>query len=127
MVRTCGAFAARKTAAFLAGSREDGLIAPALFQGRINGDRPLAYVEQVLDPDDTLLIDNLSSHKKPAVARAIKAVGASVGSCRPIAPTSIPSSRCSPRSRRCAGKSSALHRCVALEECKNSSSTPGAR
>jgi len=71
-----------KTSTFLAGLREDGLIAPAVFDGPINGDRFLAYVEQVLvptlTPGDIVMMDNLSSHKKPAVLRAIEAVGASV-------------------------------------------------
>jgi len=42
----------------------------------------LAYVDQVLvptlTPDDIVVMDNLSSHKKPAVRRAIEAAGASV-------------------------------------------------
>ena len=71
-----------KTSTFLAGLREDGLIAPAVFDGPINGDRFLAYVQQVLvptlTPGDIVMMDNLSSHKKPAVLRAIEAVGASV-------------------------------------------------
>ncbi len=71
-----------KTSTFLAGLREDGLVAPAVFDGPINGDRFLAYVEQVLVPTltagDTVVMDNLSSHKKPAVLRAIEAAGASV-------------------------------------------------
>ena len=62
--------------------REDGLVAPAVFDGPINGERFLAYVEQVLVPtltaSDIVVMDNLSSHKKPAVRRAIEAVGASV-------------------------------------------------
>jgi transposase len=71
-----------KTSTFLAGLREDGMVAPAVFDGPINGDRFLAYVEQVLvptlRPDDIVLMDNLSSHKKPAVRSAIEAAGASV-------------------------------------------------
>ena len=39
-----------KTATFLAGLRQDVLPAPAVFDGPINGDRFLAYVEQILAP-----------------------------------------------------------------------------
>jgi transposase len=47
--------------------RQDGLIAPAVFDGPINADLFLAYVEQVLvptlQPDDIVVMDNLASHK----------------------------------------------------------------
>jgi transposase len=71
-----------KTSTFIAGLRQDGLVAPAVFDGAINGDLFLAYVEQVLTPaltpGDIVVMDNLSSHKKPAVRRAIEDAGASV-------------------------------------------------
>jgi transposase len=42
----------------------------------------LCYVEQVLAPTlrtgDIVVMDNLSSHKKPAVRQAIEAVGATL-------------------------------------------------
>ena len=71
-----------KTSTFLAGLRADGVVAPAVFDGAINGDLFLAYVEQVLVPTlaagDIVVMDNLSSHKKPAVRHAIEAAGASL-------------------------------------------------
>jgi len=71
-----------KTATFIAGLREDGLVAPAVFDGAINADLFLAYVEQILVPtlrqDDIVVMDNLSSHKKPAVRQAIEGAGANV-------------------------------------------------
>ena len=71
-----------KTSTFIAGLREDGLVAPAVFDGAINADLFLAYVEQVLvptlTPDDIVVMDNLSSHKKPAVRQAIEAAGATL-------------------------------------------------
>jgi transposase len=58
------------------------MVAPAVFDGAINADLFLAYVEQVLvptlTPDDIVVMDNLSSHKKPAVRQAIEQAGASV-------------------------------------------------
>jgi DDE superfamily endonuclease len=71
-----------KTSTFIAALREDGLVAPAVFGGAINGDLFLCYVEQVLAPTlrtgDIVVMDNLSSHKKPAVRQAIEAVGATL-------------------------------------------------
>ena len=71
-----------KTSTFIAGLREDGLIAPAVFDGAINGELFLAYVEQVLAPtlrpDYIVMMDNLTSHKRPAVRKAIEAAGATV-------------------------------------------------
>jgi len=71
-----------KTSTFIAGLRADGMVAPAVFDGAINADLFLAYVEQVLvptlTPDDIVVMDNLSSHKKPAVRQAIEQAGASV-------------------------------------------------
>ena len=69
-----------KTATFLAALRNDRIEAPCLFDGPINGERFLAYVEQFLAPtlkrNDIVVLDNLGSHKGKAVRRAIRAVGA---------------------------------------------------
>ena len=59
-----------KTSTFLAGLRHDRIAAPCLFDGPINGERFLAYVEQVLiptlQPGDIVVMDNLGSHKGKA-------------------------------------------------------------
>jgi transposase len=69
-----------KTATFLAALRNDRIDAPCLFDGPINGERFLAYVEQFLVPtlkhDDIVVLDNLGSHKGKAVRNAIRAAGA---------------------------------------------------
>ena len=69
-----------KTATFLAALRNDRIDAPCLFDGPINGQRFLAYVEQflapTLKPGDVVILDNLGSHKGKAVRKAIRAVGA---------------------------------------------------
>jgi putative transposase len=53
---------------------------PCLFDGPINGERFLAYVEQFLVPTlkrhDIVILDNLGSHKGKAVRAAVKAAGA---------------------------------------------------
>jgi transposase len=68
------------TSTFIAGLRQDGLVAPCVFNGAINGELFLAYVEQVLVPTliggDIVVMDNLGSHKVAGVRKAIEAVGA---------------------------------------------------
>jgi putative transposase len=69
-----------KTATFLAALRNDRINAPCVFDGPINGERFLAYVEQFVVPtlkgDDIVVPDNLGSHKGKAARNAIKAAGA---------------------------------------------------
>jgi transposase len=69
-----------KTTTFLAALRHDRIVAPCLFDGPINGERFLAYVEQelvpTLQPGDIVVVDNLGSHKGKAVRRAIRKAGA---------------------------------------------------
>jgi len=69
-----------KTQTVLAALRCDRLEAPCLFDGPINGERFLAYVERflvpALKPNDIVVADNLGSHKGKAVRRAIKSAGA---------------------------------------------------
>ena len=69
-----------KTATFLAALRNDRIEAPCVFDGPINGERFLAYVEQflvpTLKPNDIVVLDNLGSHKGKAVRNAIRAAGA---------------------------------------------------
>jgi transposase len=71
-----------KTSTFIGGPRCDGVVAPAVFDGAINGETFLAYVEQVLvptlRPGDTVIMDNLSSHKVAGVKQAIEGAGASL-------------------------------------------------
>ena len=61
-----------------------------LLDGPINARAFLAYVEQVLvpvlRPGDIVVMDNLSSHKGPAVRQAIEAAGASLLFLPPYSP-----------------------------------------
>jgi transposase len=65
---------------FLAGLRQDGLVAPCILEGAINGELFLAYVEQMLvptlSPGDIVIMDDLSSHRVAGVHKAIEAAGA---------------------------------------------------
>ena len=82
--------ARRTTTTFLAGLRRDGLTAPCVFDGPINGGLFLAWVEQFLVPTlrsgDIVVLDNLGSHKGGAVRRAIRAAGAHLLFLPPYSP-----------------------------------------
>jgi transposase len=69
-----------KTMTFLAALRCDEITAPFVLDGPINGESFLAYVEQVLAPTlkhgDIVVMDNLGSHKRAAINKAIRAKGA---------------------------------------------------
>lgn len=68
------------TTTFVAGLRADGLVAPLVLDGAINGAAFLAYMEQMLAPTlrpgDAVVMDNLGSHKVAGVQQAIEARGA---------------------------------------------------
>jgi transposase len=78
------------TSTFIAGLRHDGLIAPCVFDGAINGELFLACVEQVLVPTlragDIVVMDNLGSHKVAGVRQAIEAAGARLLYLPPYSP-----------------------------------------
>lgn len=71
-----------KTTTFIAALRHDHITAPCVFDGPINGESFLAYVEQMLaptlTPGDIVIMDNLSSHKVAGVREAIEASGATL-------------------------------------------------
>ena len=79
-----------KTTTFVAGLRIDGIAAPMVLDGPINRNAFQAYVDQVLVPalkrGDVVVMDNLSSHKGPAVRRAIEAAGANLLYLPPYSP-----------------------------------------
>lgn len=79
-----------RTLTFLAALRCDRIDAPCVFDGPINGQRFLAYVEQILVPTlsagDVVVMDNLGSHKSPAIRRAIRSVGAKLFFLPPYSP-----------------------------------------
>ena len=90
--RLCG-FAPQgrwRTLTFLGALRWDGLTAPCIFDGPINGQCFRAYVEQLLlpalRPGDIVVLDNLGSHKGQAVRRAVRAAGAHLFFLPPYSP-----------------------------------------
>ena len=70
-------FAAWKTLTFITALRCEGMTAPMLIKGAMNGEAFLAYVEQCLVPSlkrgDIVIMDNVPAHKVDGVRDAIDA------------------------------------------------------
>ena len=79
-----------KTLTFLAGLRHDGIVAPLVLDGPINGASFTAWVEQALvptlAPKDVVILDNLGSHKGDAARKAIRSAGAHLLFLPPYSP-----------------------------------------
>jgi transposase len=79
-----------KTTTFVAALRSEGLTAPMVVDGAMNGDVFVAYAEQVLAPTlrlgDIVVMDNLASHKRVAAVQAIERVGGTVVYLPPYSP-----------------------------------------
>ena len=80
----------RKTTTLVAGLRMTGMVAPMVLDGPINGEWFEACVRQVLVPElrqgGIVIMDNLSSHKRPIVREVIEAAGATVLFLPPYSP-----------------------------------------
>jgi transposase len=79
-----------KTTTVVAGLTLRGMIAPFVLAGAMNRAAFAAYVEQVLAPElrpgDIVVMDNLSSHKAPAIRTLIEAAGAELLFLPPYSP-----------------------------------------
>jgi transposase len=79
-----------KTTTFTAGLRLNGITAPFILEGPMDGDGFLAYIKQVLvptlKPGDIVIADNLPAHKVPGVQEAIENCGASLRYLPPYSP-----------------------------------------
>ena len=79
-----------KTTTFTAGLRLDGLVAPFVLDGPMNGEAFLVYIEKVLAPTlskgDMVVIDNLPAHKVAGVRKLIEAAGAKLIYLPPYSP-----------------------------------------
>jgi transposase len=69
-----------KTITLVAGVRQDGMVAPLVIDGSMDGPTFVAYLEQCLAPTlargDIVIMDNLTAHKVSGVTEAIEAAGA---------------------------------------------------
>lgn len=79
-----------KTTTFTGALRLTGMTAPFVYDGAMNGQVFLAYVEQVLvptlAPGDVVVMDNLPAHKADGVRDAIEVAGASLLYLPPCSP-----------------------------------------
>ena len=78
------------TTTFTAGLRQDGIIAPLVLDGAMNGAAFASWIEQflapLLKPGDIVIMDNLSAHKCLDVANAIEAAKAELLYLPPYSP-----------------------------------------
>ncbi len=78
------------TNTFIAGLRHDGIVAPWLLNGPMNGDAFLTYIATqlapCLSPGDIVVMDNLSTHKVKGVRKLIEATGARLLYLPPYSP-----------------------------------------
>ena len=69
-----------QTQTFIAGLKVDGIVAPFVIDGAMNGAAFDAYVRTQLaptvEPGDVVVLDNLSVHKSPRAAQALADRGA---------------------------------------------------
>ena len=86
-----------KTTTFVAGLRLDGLTAPWLIEGAMDGDAFRTYVRKVLaptlEPGDIVVMDNLPSHKVAGIEQAIAEQGAQIYYLPPYSPDLNPIER----------------------------------
>jgi transposase len=79
-----------KTTTLVAGLRRDGMTAPMVIDGAMDGEAFLAWVEQMLAPTlapgDVVVMDNLPAHKVAGVRQAIEAAGARLLYLPPYSP-----------------------------------------
>jgi transposase len=103
-------FAAWKTLTFVAALRCEGMTAPMLIKGAMNGEAFLTYVEQCLVPilqrGDIVIMDNVPPHEVGGVQAAIEAAGATLCDLPPYSPDLNPIenaySACKAFLRKCA-------------------------
>jgi transposase len=78
------------TTTFLVGIRVNTLAAPLVVDGPMNGDVFEGYIRQhlvpTLRPGDIVIMDNLSSHKRSGVRKAIESAGAELRYLPPYSP-----------------------------------------
>jgi hypothetical protein len=79
-----------KTTTFTCGLRCDGLVAPWVLEGPMNGDAFRVYIEKVLAPTlsrgDTVFIDPLQATRSPACEKRSRRWAQSSSTCRHTPP-----------------------------------------
>ncbi len=79
-----------KSTSLIAAIRTEGMSAPFMIEGAVDGEVFTAYLQKVLCPElregDIVIMDNLATHKTAAVEELIKARGATVRYLPPYSP-----------------------------------------
>jgi transposase len=79
-----------KTTTLVAALTLNGIVAPMVIDGAMNGERFKAYVEQALAPvlkaGDTVIWDNLPAHRISGIAEIVERTGASLMRLPPYSP-----------------------------------------
>ena len=79
-----------KTLTFIAGLKHDGIVAPCVLDGPINGESFTAWVEQflipTLEPGMIVVADNLGSHKGSRVRQMLRKAGIKLFFLPPYSP-----------------------------------------
>jgi len=79
-----------RTLTFMAALRHDGITAPFVLDGPINGESFRIYIERVLMPTlkagDIVIMDNLGSHKAAAIRKLLRQAGARLFFLPPYSP-----------------------------------------
>ena len=79
-----------KTTTFVGALRQDGMTAPFVLDGPMDGDAFLVYVREMLTPTlaagDIVVLDNLPSHKVDGVRELVEATGATLRYLPPYSP-----------------------------------------
>jgi len=79
-----------KTLTFTAALRCNGVTAPMVLDGAMDGDAFRTYVREflvpTLSPGDIVVLDNLKAHKVPGIRDAIEAAGAELWYLPPYSP-----------------------------------------
>lgn len=79
-----------QSSTFIAALRHEGIAAPFLVEGPVDAEVFTAYLEQVLGPElragDTLILDNLATHKIQNVNRLLSARGVGLRYLPPYSP-----------------------------------------
>lgn len=120
-----------QTLTFVAGLRHDKMVAPMVFEGAMNAEMFLAYVEQCLVPTlrrgDIVIIDNVNIHKAPLSATRSRMCGRRFATCQNTRLTLIRLSCRSAGSRHsCANSPSEPLRVCAGPLVRSSSGSPPA-
>ena len=83
-----------QSSTFIAALRHESIEAPFLIEGPVDAEVFTAYLEQVLCPQlregDTLILDNLATHKIQNVGRLLSAHGVGVRYLPPYSPDPTP-------------------------------------